>query len=111
MHGVLPEERDRPQPFEVDLDLRLDLGPAGRSDLVADAVDYGIVAERVSAVVAHGRFVLLEALAEAVADAVLSDGRVAEVTVGVRKLRPPVPLDIASVGVSITRCQPERGRT
>ena len=25
VHGLLPEERDRPQPFEVDLDLVLDL--------------------------------------------------------------------------------------
>ena len=31
-HGVLPEEQQRAQPFEVDLDLELDLRRAGRSD-------------------------------------------------------------------------------
>ena len=40
-HGVLPEEQQRAQPFEVDLDLELDLRPAGRSDALADTVDYG----------------------------------------------------------------------
>lgn len=102
-HGALPEERDRLQPFEVDLDLHLDLAPACHSDSLADTVDYGTLAQRVEGVVAHGHFSLLEALAQAVADAVLSDERVVAVTVRVRKLRPPVPLDIASVGVTLSR--------
>ena len=51
-HGALPEERQRAQPFEVDLDLELDLRPAGRSDRLADTVDYGAVTEAVAAVFA-----------------------------------------------------------
>ena len=31
-HGVLPEEQGRPQPFEVDVELSVDLAPAGRSE-------------------------------------------------------------------------------
>ena len=31
-HGVLPEEHQRGQPFEVDLDVEVDLAAAGRSD-------------------------------------------------------------------------------
>jgi dihydroneopterin aldolase len=38
-HGVLPEEKERAQPFEVDLALEVDLRPAGRSDALADTVD------------------------------------------------------------------------
>jgi dihydroneopterin aldolase/2-amino-4-hydroxy-6-hydroxymethyldihydropteridine diphosphokinase len=49
---------------------------------------------------------LLETLARAIADAVLSDERVEQVTVSVRKLRPPVPFDIRSAGVRITRERP-----
>ncbi len=45
-HGVLPEEQERPQPFEVDLDLEVDLRRAGRSDDLADTVDYGAVQRR-----------------------------------------------------------------
>ncbi len=46
---------------------------------------------------------VLEALAQRVADAVLSADRVEEVTVAVSKLRPPVPYDLATAGVRITR--------
>jgi dihydroneopterin aldolase len=55
-------------------------------------------------VVVDGRFLLLEALAERVAAAVLAaDARIAAVTVAARKLEPPVPQPLASSGVRITR--------
>jgi len=101
--GVLPEERERPQPFEVDLALEVDLAPAGRSDDLDDTVDYGTLAEAVVAVVEETRFQLLEALAAAVAECALADARVVAVTVRLRKLRPPVPVDLASSGVRIRR--------
>jgi len=101
--GVLPEERERPQPFEVDLALEVDLAPAGRSDDLDDTVDYGTLAEAVVAVVQETRFQLLEALAAAVAECALADARVVAVTVRLRKLRPPVPVDLASSGVRIRR--------
>ncbi len=103
-HGVLPEERVRAQPFEVDLDLGLDLGPAGDTDDLADTVDYGDVVARVIAVVAGTRsYQLLEALAGAIASEALADPRVVSTTVAVRKLRPPLAAELASVGVRITR--------
>jgi dihydroneopterin aldolase len=102
-HGVLPEERARAQPFELDLDLDVDLGPAGVSDDLADTVDYGAVAETAARVVGEESFQLLEALAARVADALLADERIRAVTVGVRKLRPPVPVDLGSAGVRVTR--------
>ena len=47
---------------------------------------------------------LLERLATRIADDVLAlDDRLTSVTVTVRKLRPPVPVDLASAGVTITR--------
>jgi dihydroneopterin aldolase len=49
-------------------------------------------------------FELLEALAGAVAEAALaSDVRIAAVTVSLRKLQPPLAVDIGTVGVRITR--------
>ena len=42
-------------------------------------------------------------LARRVAEAVLDDERVEVVTVEVRKLRPPVPQDLASSGIRLTR--------
>ena len=103
--GVLPEERDRPQPLELDLDLWADLSAAGRSDDLADTVDYGAVADVVAATVSGPRsYALLEALAWHVADAVLDvDHRIRGVTVGLRKLRPPLAVDIDTVGVRVAR--------
>jgi dihydroneopterin aldolase len=104
-HGVLVEEQERAQPFEVDLDLAVDLRPAGVSDSLADTVDYGAVADVVAATVSGTRsFALLEALAWHVADAVLGvDHRITGVTVVLRKLRPPVAVDIDTVGVRVVR--------
>jgi len=101
--GVLPEERERPQPFEIDLDVETDLSAAASSDALADTLDYGAMAEAVTAVVQGARCDLLERLAGLVADCVLDDDRVAGVTVSVRKLRPPVPVDLATAGVTLRR--------
>jgi 7,8-dihydroneopterin aldolase/epimerase/oxygenase len=102
--GVLPHEQTQPQPIEIDLDVGCDLQPAGTSDDLADTVDYGALCARAEQVVAAGHVALLETLAERIAAAVLdADGRIEEVTVAVRKLRPPVPQQLATSGVRVTR--------
>lgn len=103
--GILPEEKHRPQPLEIDLDIHADLDRAGASDDVADTVDYGAICEIVERVVRTERFGLLERLAERLAEVVLGDDRVDSVTVAVRKLRPPVSQVLASAGVRITRAR------
>ncbi len=105
--GALPEEKVRPQPFELDLDIGADLMPAGGSDDLADTVDYGVVGAAVGAAVEGEQFTLMEALAQRVAEACLAgDRRVQWVTVEVRKLRPPVPQHLSTSGVRITRYRP-----
>ena len=105
IHGVLPQEKDQLQPFEIDLDLAVDLITASGSDRLSDTVDYAVVAESAVAVVSGPRsYDLLEALADAIASAVLAvDGRIAATTVSLRKLQPPMTIDIDTVGVRITR--------
>ena len=104
-HGVLPEERQRAQPFEVDVDLEADLTAAGRSDALADTVDYAAMAEMVAAEVTGSHADLLEHLADRIAARLLdAAGKTAvSVTVTVRKVRPPLPIDVASVSVTVTR--------
>lgn len=102
--GALPEERERAQPLEVDLDVEVDLRPSGASDDLAHTVDYGALCDIVATTVAGGQPQLLEHLAAAIADAVLgADERITSVTVAVCKLRPPVPHALATSGVRITR--------
>jgi dihydroneopterin aldolase len=104
VHGVLPEERRRPQPFSVDLDVWLDVSAAARSDSLADTADYGALVALAALTVTETSFQLLEALATAVAAAVLdADGRIERVGVTVRKVRPPVPVDVGSIGVHVVR--------
>jgi 7,8-dihydroneopterin aldolase/epimerase/oxygenase len=105
--GVLPAERKADQPLELDLDLHVDLASAGASDDLADTVDYGAVCDAAVAAVAAGHVDLLERLAARVVDAVLAaDPAIAAVGVTVRKLRPPVPHDLATSGVHIVRERP-----
>lgn len=103
IHGVLPEEQVRAQPFEIDLDVATDLRSAGISDRLVDTLDYGALAVRAAAVVSTERHALLERLAERIAQSVLEDGRVRSVAVTIRKLRPPVEVDLGTAGVRVVR--------
>jgi len=105
-HGAAPGEQDSAQPFEVDLVVELDLAAAGASDELADTVDYASLAALVAGVVTGERHRLVERVAQRIAEVCLADPRVAKVTVEVRKLRPPVPLDLRSAGARITRDRP-----
>jgi len=84
-HGVLPDERERGQRFLVDVRLE----PADRraevSDDIGDAVDYRDVVEVVREVFEGRTFQLLEALAGALADALLARLPLTWVEVSVRK--------------------------
>ena len=63
-HGVLPEEQQRAQPFEVDVDLEADLTRAGETDALEDTIDYGALAAMISRVVTEERYALIERLAD-----------------------------------------------
>ena len=66
-HGVLEQEQREPQPFEVDVELLLNLQPAGVEDDLEQTVDYSVVFEACRQIVESTRFRLVEALAEAIA--------------------------------------------
>ena len=104
--GVNPEERHRQQPFEIDLDLEADLSLAGKSDQLAETIDYGLavaVAERVVRTESH---LLLERVAQRIAEDLLALDRIDGVTVTIRKVRPPLPQDVTTAAVTITRRRP-----
>jgi dihydroneopterin aldolase len=101
--GVLPEERTRRQPFEIDVDVYADLTAAGASDALDDTVDYGALCDRIGRLAADEQYALLERFAARVAAIVLDTPLVSAVTVSVRKLRPPVPHQLATSGVRIHR--------
>ncbi len=103
-HGVGEEERRAGQRFLFDLTLEV-AERAAESDRLEDAVDYRDVVEAVIAVSEGSRFTLLEALASAVADAVLDRFPVERVRVRVSKpdVRLAAPVDHAAVRVERAR--------
>ena len=100
-HGVLDEERRDGQRFLVDVELDLEHEQAARSDRIEDAVDYREVVARVRQVSDARAYHLLEALASAIADALVADWPITVVRVRVRKpdvvLDPPVEYAAVSV--------------
>ena len=110
--GVLPEEREREQLLQCDLALRVDLSAAGASDDLDDTVDYGSVTDAVVQTLRTAEPLLLERLAAQVASTVFAvDQSVESVEVTLRKLHPPVPHDLGSSAVRITRRAGSSGQT
>ncbi|HTG46344.1 MAG TPA: dihydroneopterin aldolase [Actinomycetota bacterium] len=97
-HGARPGEKDRTQPFVVDLDLEVTVG----EDRIDGTADYRVVTERVRAVVEEGSFDLIESMAEAVARECLTFDRVLRATVVVHKPHAAGRLGIAGAAAAVT---------
>ncbi len=86
-HGAGEEERLRGQAYLYDL--RLEVSDGALSDRLEDAVDYRLAAALVEEVSGSRQFRLIEALAAAVADAIVERLPVERASVRVRKPSPP----------------------
>ena len=87
----------------MDLVLRLDLSTPARTDDLADTIDYAGLLDLAGAIVRERSFHLLEALAAAIADAVLAEHPVDDVEVRVRKPKAPLSGALDAVEVRIRR--------
>lgn len=101
--GILPEEIERRQPFEVDVDVDVDLAAAASSDELENTIDYGGLVAEIERLAIDERYGLLERFASDVAVSVLAHDKALATRVTIRKLRPPVPQDLASSGVTVRR--------
>ncbi len=101
-HGADSGERDRPQAFDVDVEVELDLRAARRSDLLADTLDYARVHRRVVEIVEQTSFALLERLADEILGDIMQDSRIrsARVTIGKPEL---LAGSTPSVSIAATR--------
>ncbi len=102
-HGVLPQERERAQPFEFDLDVHFDMTKPGATDHLGDTVDYSHIVQLAVDVMNGPPCNLIEKLATEIGNAVLAlDERITAVGVALRKTHPPLPHDLAWAGVRLT---------
>jgi len=105
-HGVHPEEKVEPQRFEVDVVLHADLTGPAETDALDDTIDYSSLHELVAAIVNGPSFDLIEALAGAIARAVLAatdPTLVDAVEVRVRKPDAPIDGDLDTVEAALFR--------
>ena len=89
-HGVNPEEKALGQSYVVDLAADVDLSRPGASDRLEDTVSYTLMYRVAKAVIEGDSRNLLEALAQDIADRLLTELPLAGVQVRVKKPAPPV---------------------
>lgn len=99
--GVSRAERAMRRPALIDVVLRLDLRRAGRSDRLADTIDYARLHAAIEEV-ARAEHRLVESLAEGIASRLLAGFPIQACTVTVRKPN-PVAGTLRHAGVRITR--------
>lgn len=102
-HGVDPSERALGGRFSFDVEMNLDLAPAGETDDLSRTVDYSAVYSLIERLQREHSFQLLEALAHNIARAILTEFPVDRVTVRARKHSVPLAGLIDHTEVEITR--------
>jgi dihydroneopterin aldolase len=102
-HGVFEHEKVDGQDFLVDLTAWIDLDVAGRTDELADTLDYGALAGRVAEIVGGPSRNLIESVAADVAEEVMADPRVHAVEITIHKPAAPISLPFADAAVTVRR--------
>ena len=101
--GINDNERTEKQDVIINLEIYADLKKACQSDNIDDAVDYKVLKKRIRSFVEESQFLLVEKLAQGIADICLENKSVKKTIVTLDK---PQALRFArSVAVRITRYQ------
>jgi dihydroneopterin aldolase len=100
-HG-LEGERDTPQAFVVDVEVRGDLAAAAAADAIDATIDYRSIANEVRDVITNESYQLVEAIAEAVAARVIALGA-NSVRVRVSKPRSAELVGVDDIAVVVER--------
>lgn len=101
--GVTAEERAKPQPLAVDVELDAQLDPAGHSDNLADTIDYAKIAQRLVEIGTTQEACLLETMAERFLAMVFAEFPIKKANLWLRKLHAPISQVTRSVGIRIDR--------
>lgn len=103
-HGVPEAERHVGGHYEIDATLGYrTLANPGKTDALADTVDYSEVVTRIIEIGTQQSFQLIEALAEKIATVILEQFAIDEIHLIVKKLHPPIDQPIDYFAVQIFR--------
>lgn len=100
--GVYEFERHAKQRIIIDIEMCTDLRVSGKSDKVADTLDYGKVSDRLADIANNTSYQLLEALGEHMATTILEEFAPTSITLTINK--PDILKNVSGVGIKITRC-------
>ncbi len=84
-HGHYEKERHVEQEFLISLRVGIDAHAAGKSDALADTIDYDSLREGVEEVFKGKSHYLIEALAEEIAQKILKESTAREVSISIKK--------------------------
>lgn len=99
--GIYPWERRVRQTIQIDLEIALPTSRACQTDNIEDALDYALIIERINEILSNKHFSLLEALAEHIAQTILTEFRSPWVKVSVAKLG--IIRGVKKLGICIER--------
>jgi dihydroneopterin aldolase len=102
-HGYYDAERELGQRFEVDIEVECDLKPAAASDELKKTVDYRDIYSIAKDAFENYKFMLLETVAERMADNILAKHMVYSVLIRVRKPNVPLKGFLDNVEIEIKR--------
>ena len=103
--GIYPWELKVAQTIQLDLEVALPSSRACYTDRFEDALDYALIVQRIHEMLAQKHFSLLEALAEHIAQIILTEFKSPWVRISVAKLS--AIRGVKKVGVCIERRQEE----
>ena len=99
--GIYPWERQVAQTIQLDLEIALPTSKACQTDDFEDALDYALIGKRINEILSQKQFSLLEALAEHIAQIILTEFKSPWVKVSVAKLS--TIRGVKKLGISIER--------
>ena len=99
--GVPAWERMVAQTIILDIEIGYDLTKAGKSDAIADTIDYGSVVARIHETLKEHSFQLVEALAEHICQLIFKEFGALSVKIKVAK--PAILLGLKALGVIVER--------
>ena len=103
-HGYFPEERKLGQKFIVDLELTLNLKPAGESDDITKSVNYAEIFQLIKENVEQTQFHLIEGLAEHISTLLLKNySLIQEIALTITKPSVAIQGICESAGIRLNR--------
>ena len=99
--GIYPWERKVAQAIQIDLEIALPTSEACQTDNFKDTLDYASIIKRINESLSQKQFSLLEALAEHIAQIILTEFKAPWTRVSVAKLC--MIRDVKRIGISIER--------